>query len=154
MIKLILLLYFRYYAVAIATQLCHYYSTRGKVSLPENVVFDADENDSTRFRKHLESAMLTNNPIFGETIREFGKIGLFPTKPANTRVSRTISTEFERFEIWCHCRTPWTEIYGSQIIMCDVCGQWFHQLCESVPEKVFCKGDQDKYDFVCSSCSK
>ena len=54
-------------------------------------------------------------------------------------------------EIFCTCRMPWRKaennIYAKQMFECSKCGEWFHRICERIPEDIF------MIEWLCRSCS-
>ena len=51
-------------------------------------------------------------------------------------------------EIFCTCRMPWRKaknnIYAKQMVECSKCGEWFHRMCERIPEDIFMKQNKDR----------
>ena len=88
-------------------------------------------------RRHLLHCLVEN------------ELSQFPRSDRNRRkcIHKTISVA-----LFCNCRMPWAKsdnrLFDKQIVKCDGCCEWFHRMCERIPEKPF----NEKY--VKSYCHK
>jgi len=82
------------------------------------------------------------------------KISPFPLSKNTCKFSHPKEIDIQLF---CSCRMPWkpseSKIKEKQMVECSKCGQWFHRMCERIPESVFLKRNCKSLWF-CFSCSK
>ncbi len=74
-----------------------------------------------RMRDHLVSCL------------ERGDMSSFPKVPRKSMDRRTRIINSVSVEIFCVCRG----VEEGKMVMCDVCEEWFHSHCVSIPPKVF-----------------
>ena len=98
--------------------------------------------DESNFRHHLLHCLTAN------------LISPFPK--SNGQAMKTCKDREIMVEIFCTCRMPWRKaennIYAKQMVECSKCGEWFHRMCELIPEDIF-KKQNSKIEWLCRSCS-
>ena len=94
--------------------------------------------DTSKMRRHLLHCLVEN------------ELSQFPRSDGNHRkcIHKTIS-----IALFCNCIMPWTKsdnkIFDKQMVKCDGCCEWFHRMCERIPEKPF----NEKYvKWYCHKC--
>ena len=55
----------------------------------------------------------------------------------------------QKVQLYCTCRLP--EDGEEPMAFCEMCRQWFHQSCMSIPDVVFSSGYKMKW--ICSHCT-
>ena len=73
--------------------------------------------------------------------------------PRSDRNHRKCIQKFISIALFCNCRMPWTKsdnrLLDKQMVKCDECCEWFHRMCEHIPEKPF----NEKYvKWYCLKC--
>ena len=72
------------------------------------------------------------------------KMTHFPMLQTATKtcVAKTVT-----IKVFCSCRMPWKKsgnnIYERQMVECSDCSEWFHRICERIPDVVFRKKIQN-----------
>ena len=69
------------------------------------------------------------------------------------RAARKRLYKEEEVKVYCLCRQPWKKgdnAKGSMVECCG-CGEWFHQMCEHIPDDVFAQSSSKPW--FCSTCS-
>ena len=109
----------------------HYILSEKKVPVEVNF-------DTSKMRTHLLHCLLENER------------SQFPRSDRNHRkcIQKSIS-----IALFCNCRMPWTKsdnrLFDKQMVKCDKCCEWFHRMCERIPEKPF----NEKYvKWYCRKC--
>ena len=111
------------HAIATVTALCHGVD-------PTQVTFDPK-----KLRSHFIECLTRK------------KMSMFPIhKNHGRKVKRCKKTE--EVDIYCTCCKPFA---GKNMASCDMCGEWFHQACEVIPNDVFL---QKRSAWYCSKCYK
>ena len=73
-----------------------------------------------------------------------GSISPFPSK-----FVRPGKAKKEKIELFCSCRLP--EMVGDKMAQCFICGEWYHKICEKIPNIVF---TDESVSWKCSKCSE
>ncbi|XP_065679788.1 uncharacterized protein LOC136094113 [Hydra vulgaris] len=111
----------------------HIVSTKSK---PDNVTFSIPE-----MRSHMLNCIKVN------------KVSSFPQSLASCK--RCFQKEIF-IELFCSCRMPWNPIENrnnnNQMAQCSRCKQWFHKMCENVPDFVFFKKNR-RLPWFCYCCA-
>ena len=101
--------------------------------------------DVERLRPHLVKSL------------EEGKLTMFPKLAEGKRVIRC-RQQMNAVELFCSCRKPWRknnnpdfDTYQIYMVQCSQCSEWYHKLCERIPEAVF-KGSIPIWN--CRGCKK
>ena len=102
--------------------------------------------DESKFRHHLLHCLTE------DLISPFPKSTGQPMK-FKTYLDREIMVEiFYRYS----CTMPWRKaennMYAKQMVESSKCGEWFHGMCEQIPEDFFMK-QNSKIEWLCRSCS-
>ena len=75
-------------------------------------------------------------------------ISPFPKSTGQAMKCKTCKNREIMVEIFCTCRMPWRKaknnIYAKQMVECSKCGEWFHRMCERIPEDIFMKQNKDR----------
>ena len=54
---------------------------------------------------------------------------------------KTCAAKSVTINVFCSCRMPWKKtennIYERQMVECSDCSEWFHRMCEQIPDAVF-----------------
>ena len=98
--------------------------------------------DESKFRHHLLHCFTAN------------LISPFPKSNGQGMKFKSCKDREIMVEIFCTCRMSWRKaennIYAKQMVECSKCGEWFHRMCEWIPEDIFKK---QKIEWLCRSCS-
>ena len=75
--------------------------------------------------------------------------------PKSTKENKICGEKLFHIDIFCSCRMPWKKneknIYEKQMAKCCSYKEWFHRMCERIPDKVFSQKNL-KIEWVCLKC--
>ena len=84
-----------------------------------------------------------------------GKITDFPV---SERIHKRCLPKEICNQLFCSCRMPWRKAdnncFEKQMVECSGCLEWFHRMCERIPDIVFSKTDCNWFCYQCSSHNK
>ena len=77
----------------------------------------------------------------------------FPTKERPRRLRKKRVLHDQQLPVYCLCRMPWNkkDINKGPMVCCNVCKEWFHQLCMSIDSNVFV--ENQKTNYICKLCA-
>ncbi|XP_065648764.1 uncharacterized protein LOC136078033 isoform X2 [Hydra vulgaris] len=104
---------------------------------PDNITFSIPE-----MRAHMLQCIQVN------------KVSSFPQLLADCK--RCIQKDI-CIELFCSCRMPWNpaenKLKEKQMAQCNRCQQWFHKMCENIPDFVFSKKNR-RTPWYCYCCGQ
>ena len=115
------------FATAFATALCNGQD-------PHLLSFEQSE-----MREHLKECFVTN------------KLVNFPESRRRRRLGRQRLIATKQIDVFCHCRLTWNrhgDLLGN-LIQCEICRVWFHEVCENVDKTKF---EHPSNKWYCSKC--
>ena len=116
---------------AFALAFIHYILSEKKTPVEVNF-------DTSKMRTHLLHCLVEN------------ELSQFPRSDRNHRkcIHKTIS-----IALFCNCRMPWAKsdnrLFDKQMVKCDGCCEWFHRMCERIPDKPF---NEKHLKWYCHKC--
>ena len=95
--------------------------------------------DQALMRCHLQKCFLGGNLVE------------FPQLRRRRRLGRNRLLAPKKVDVFCHCRLNWNRLGDPQgdLIQCDICRVWFHELCEKVDRETFAHRTSKWY---CNKC--
>ena len=97
--------------------------------------------EQSKMREHLKECFVAH------------RLHCFPESRRRRRLGRQRPVATKKVDVFCKCRLTWNRVQDQlvDLIQCQICGTWYHEVCEDVDRMKF---EHPKSQWYCSKCFK
>ena len=100
---------------------------------------DEENFEQSKMREHLKKCFLRN------------RLECFPESRRRRRLGRHRFVATKPVDVFCKCRLTWNRVQNQlgDLIQCEICRKWCHEVCEGVDRTKF---EHPKNHWYCTKC--